>query len=174
MGEPLVNNSSTTSYAIAKSRDCEVLHELSRDAGLRSWKADDFRKAIAGGDEIWTARVEDEIAGYTHTRLITDEGQIKETSDVANIREYELLNLVVRHDLRRKGIAKGLYKRFRESRPDHVENVVFLEVRSQNEGAVALYLSLEFEIIGKRNNYYNRPSDDAFLMEHRFRNSICY
>ena len=39
-----------------------------------------------------------------------------------------------------------------------------LEVRVTNEKAISLYTSLGFEVAGRRKNYYEDNSEDAFIM----------
>ena len=41
---------------------------------------------------------------------------------------------------------------------------VTLEVRPSNHAAIALYEGFGFEVVGRRKNYYDKPSEDALLM----------
>ena len=42
---------------------------------------------------------------------------------------------------------------------------IFLEVRVSNEAALTLYGQAGFQIIDKRKNYYEKPKEDAYIME---------
>lgn len=76
--------------------------------------------------------------------------------------EAELYQICVHPDLRRRGIAAELLARFLESMKARGAAVCFLEVRSRNAPAIALYNSCGFDRISVRKNYYN--DDDAVIM----------
>ncbi len=77
--------------------------------------------------------------------------------------EWELDNVVVAPDFRRKGLATrlltALLTRARETNSERV----FLEVRESNQAARALYVRLGFEESGRRKFYYVDPQEDAVL-----------
>ena len=51
---------------------------------------------------------------------------------------------------------------------------VTLEVRPSNTAAIALYSAFGFESVGRRKNYYDKPSEDALLMtKYRKEGSPC-
>ena len=78
--------------------------------------------------------------------------------------EGEVFRIAIAPDLRRRGIGYRLLSDvIRRSREDGLE-FLFLEVRSQNEGARALYKILGFTEDGTRRAYYKNPTDDAVLM----------
>jgi ribosomal-protein-alanine N-acetyltransferase len=53
-----------------------------------------------------------------------------------------------------EGVARGV-------------TLAFLEVRPSNTRALALYESLSFQVIGRRNGYYFDTGEDALVMEAR-------
>jgi ribosomal-protein-alanine N-acetyltransferase len=75
--------------------------------------------------------------------------------------ERELLNIAVAPDFRRSGIAQGLWE---ASLRDFHGNI-FLEVRESNVAAIALYNSLNFKVISRRDNYYQAPAEAAIVMK---------
>lgn len=77
--------------------------------------------------------------------------------------EAELYRICVHTDMRRRGIAAELLGRFLGSMKSRGAAVCFLEVRSRNSPAIALYKSHGFEQIAVRKNYYN--DDDAVIMK---------
>ena len=80
--------------------------------------------------------------------------------------EAHLLNLCVRPESRRSGLAERLLEHLvREARIGRA-NRLFLEVRPSNEGAVALYRKAGFRVIGRRPGYYPAESgrEDAMVL----------
>ncbi len=76
--------------------------------------------------------------------------------------EAELYQICVHPDFRRRGIAAELLGRFLDSMKARGAAVCFLEVRSRNAPAIALYKSSGFEQISVRRGYYS--DDDAVIM----------
>ena len=80
--------------------------------------------------------------------------------------EAELLRLAVLPDERRRGIARALIAEGLERLVREDVQVCFLEVRLDNEPAVALYERLGFARIGRRSRYYRHGSDAlVFVLE---------
>ena len=73
--------------------------------------------------------------------------------------EAELLRLAVAPGERRRGVARALVTGGIERlRPAGIETC-FLEVRTNNDGAIAFYQELGFERVGRRPGYYRDGSD---------------
>jgi ribosomal-protein-alanine N-acetyltransferase len=80
--------------------------------------------------------------------------------------ESELLRLAVFPEQRRRGIARLLLEHgFERLRELEIE-VCFLEVREDNDGAIALYRDFGFEYAGRRRTYY-RDGTDALVLTRR-------
>lgn len=78
--------------------------------------------------------------------------------------EAEIYRIAVREDKRQRGIGYRLLSyALKTELGDGVESV-FLEVRSHNTAARALYTAYGFKEIGVRKNYYQNPTDDAIIM----------
>lgn len=92
--------------------------------------------------------VEDELAAFAFGRVVADEA--------------ELFQIGTRSDLRGQGIAKRLLERFHEEARKKGAAVCFLEVRSRNAAAIALYEKAGYERVSVRKDYY--PDDDALVM----------
>ncbi len=105
---------------------------------------------LLGSDSytIFSAERDGKVIGYAIFSHVLSEG--------------ELLRVAVSPEARRLGIGGRLITAFLE---DTSIEKLFLEVRSRNIGAIALYTSLGFNPIGKRRAYYKNPVDDALLME---------
>lgn len=77
--------------------------------------------------------------------------------------EWELENIIVAPEARRKGVAMQLVERLlAAARETHSESV-FLEVRESNLAARGLYRKLGFRQTGRRKSYYTNPLEDAVL-----------
>jgi ribosomal-protein-alanine acetyltransferase len=77
--------------------------------------------------------------------------------------EWELENIVVAEESRRRGVATRLLREFVDSARAKNANAIFLEVRQSNQSARALYRKLGFVETGSRKGYYVIPSEDAIL-----------
>ena len=88
------------------------------------------------------------VAGFVSVRAIGPE-------------EYEILNLAVAPEWRRRGVAHRLLSTWLEG----VSGDVFLEVRESNLGAQKFYKSLGFQQVTYRSNYYQDPPEAAIVMK---------
>ncbi|MDR3037826.1 MAG: ribosomal protein S18-alanine N-acetyltransferase [Candidatus Adiutrix sp.] len=77
--------------------------------------------------------------------------------------EIHLLNLAVRPEYRRRGLARRLLKAMLDLGRHAGAATVFLEVRPTNAEALALYHSFGFRVTGRRPKYYD-DGEDAHLM----------
>src|SRR5829696_7228176 len=78
--------------------------------------------------------------------------------------ELHINNVAVRSDYRRRGIGAALLTRVIEEARRRKANAAFLEVRSANQPAQALYEKKGFKAIARRPNYYSEPLEDAVVM----------
>ena len=115
------------------------------------WSEDAIRSLIVSEFSYSFVALRDgEMVGYFLGSCIVPEG--------------EVFRIAVSPLQRRRGIGYRLLSDvIRRGREDGLE-FFFLEVRSQNEGAKALYHTLGFTEDGTRRAYYKNPTDDAVLM----------
>lgn len=90
------------------------------------------------------------IVGYALGRVVADEA--------------ELLKICVLSEWRKQGIAEKMLVRLLGKMRENGAAACFLEVRSKNAPALALYEKLGFQKIALRRDYY--PDDDAVVMKH--------
>lgn len=90
------------------------------------------------------------IVGYALGRVVADEA--------------ELLKICVLSEWRKQGIAEKMLGRLLGKMRENGAAACFLEVRSKNAPALALYEKLGFQKIALRRDYY--PDDDAVVMKH--------
>lgn len=98
---------------------------------------------------------EDKAIGYVGLSAVLDEGYMG--------------NLAVVDEYRRKGIGRALMKELLRICKDKDFSFVTLEVRESNLPAINLYLSLGFERVGVRKNYYKEPTENALLLTKYFK-----
>lgn len=107
------------------------------------WSAELFWAELAGVGEsrdVAVISVDDEIVGYCSLRHVGSEGDIN------------TIAIATRHQ--GQGLGSQLYDWMRERAAEHGVRQLFLEVRSDNEAAKQMYVSLGFEEIDRRKDYY--------------------
>lgn len=113
------------------------------------WSADSLLEAASGGMRAWVAEFNGETSGVLIGRTAAG--------------EFEILNLAVSRDHRRRGIASLLLEAaLRWSRGAGTKRML-LEVRASNEAAIRLYARYNFTACGRRKQYYQNPPEDALL-----------
>lgn len=78
--------------------------------------------------------------------------------------ELHINNVAVRDSYRRMGIGEVLLSSVLEKSRSLGAKNAFLEVRSGNTAAQALYEKCGFKTIARRPNYYSEPREDALVM----------
>ncbi|MGK2935046.1 MAG: ribosomal protein S18-alanine N-acetyltransferase [Gemmatimonadaceae bacterium] len=79
--------------------------------------------------------------------------------------EAELLNLAVAGNSRRGGIGSSLLRSLLEVAARDGITTVYLEVRESNSAARGLYAAHGFVEVGRRRGYYQRPTEDALILQ---------
>lgn len=115
------------------------------------WSERDISDTITHeGAMCFTAAEGGHVVAYVIGRIIPPEGEIYRVAVVPERRQrgvgYRLLDYAMKTSR-----GKGL-------------ETAFLEVRSKNLPALALYRAYGFEKVGLRKGYYKNPDDDAIIM----------
>ncbi len=79
--------------------------------------------------------------------------------------EVHILNVAVRPDAQRRGLAGRLLDHIIEQARRSHARVLSLEVRVSNHAAVGLYRRFGFREVGRRPKYYADNGEDALLMD---------
>lgn len=79
--------------------------------------------------------------------------------------EAEILNLAVAADSRRDGVGSSLLRSLLEAAGRDGVTTVYLEVRESNAAARGLYAAHGFVDVGRRRRYYQRPEEDALILQ---------
>ena len=116
------------------------------------WTRGNFTDALGYGYSCRVDEQDGEICGYAILMPVIDEG--------------ELLTIGVAAAHQRKGLGRALLREMFDVARSRKLRRVFLEVRTSNEAAIALYRSAGFSQIGVRRNYYRNGnfSEDAMVM----------
>src|ERR1700733_4568421 len=83
--------------------------------------------------------------------------------------EWELENIVVAPEARRRGVGKQLLEALFAVARETNSDSIFLEVRESNVAARTLYKRSGFEQTGTRKSYYLEPSEKAILYRRTLR-----
>lgn len=124
------------------------LEEIERSCFPDPWDISVIRSEIASPlCDLIVEEADGRIIGFALAKTAADEA--------------ELYQLAVLPDYRRRGIARRLLHELYEAVQGRGAAMCFLEVRSGNGGAIALYESEGFERISVRRCYYG--DDDAII-----------
>ncbi len=139
----------------AKPSDLETLLALEQNAASAAhWPVATYQKLFDGNEADRVALVaerDQHVAGFIVAHTVAG--------------EWEIENVVVHADARRKGIASALLWTVLEYVRAEGPGRVFLEVRESNVAARRLYAVAGFRESGRRKGYYNNPAEDALILE---------
>lgn len=135
----------------ATKADLERINEIETEAFPQSaWTPSDFLRY-----QCLVAENDGKILGFLVSRQIAPEAD-------GHPAEYEIINLTVRSNARRRGVALALLQHEMQK-----PGTFFLEVRASNVAAKALYKKSGFRELGYRFNYYENPRETAIVMTTR-------
>jgi ribosomal-protein-alanine N-acetyltransferase len=128
------------------STDLDAVMEIERRSFPEPWTAGLFLHELkVPFSKTVLARRGDEIVGYICRWRIGD--------------EVHILNVAVRPEARVGGVGRALVSVVMDEAAASAAAVVTLEVRRENDAALALYRSFGFTERGVRRNYYARGAD---------------
>ena len=129
------------------------LLELEREVFTNPWSKEMFWTEFKSPDSFFSVLYDNNIpAGYCILRQITEE-------------EGQVFNIAVAPSSRRRKFGDALMRIALRDAEDAGIKSVFLEVRESNAPAIALYENHGFKRIGLRKGYYDKPDEDALVME---------
>lgn len=152
-------NSDEITIASMSEHDLLEVVEIEEQSGLSRWGWAAYYAELQGvnRDLMLIARpTQSSIIEYTP---IAGYIVARETAG-----ELHINNVAVRVEFRRRGIGCALLERVLEEARRRKANAAFLEVRSANHAAQALYEKSGFRAIARRANYYSEPQEDAVVM----------
>jgi ribosomal-protein-alanine N-acetyltransferase len=141
--------------------DLESVAALEAQIHAAPWTIGNFRDALAAGYAARVGEREGRIVAYGVLMLGPGEAQI--------------LNLSVVPEARRQGLGRELLRYFVDDARWLHAGQIFLEVRTSNVAAIALYETEGFAPVARRLAYYpgsgaDSPREDALVMRRSLRN----
>lgn len=124
--------------------------EIEKELFSAPWDEASLKSELENPLSLWLVALQgDRVAGYVGSQTV--------------LGESDMMNLAVRPEFRRQGLGRQLVNAliFELEEDSHC---LLLEVRQSNEGAIALYQGLGFRQVGRRPNYYKRPTEDALIL----------
>jgi len=133
--------------------DLPRIHRIELASYEYPWTPGNFADSIHAGYSMWVREAEGEVIGYYVM--------------MAAAGEAHLLNLTIAPMWRRHGLGRDLLEHCLECACDHHADKVFLEVRTSNTAAIALYHSSGFVDLAVRRGYYPARDgrEDALIMK---------
>ena len=147
----------------ATAADVPQIIELEQQCGTAAhWRPDQYQAIFAADQLHRIALVAGELGASPLQGFLI-------AASVAG--DWEIENLVVHENCRRKGVGASLVHAFLLQLPVARPASVLLEVRESNSPARRLYEKIGFIVDGRRHAYYRSPPEDAVL--YRLSLQIC-
>lgn len=136
----------------ATEADVDAIQTLERACFGQAWTREQYLNELADTRLTYSlvARERELVVAYASLQTFGDEAHIP--------------SVAVRPEYRRRGLGRRLVERLLRHAVERGVAEVWLEVRSRNEPAIALYEQRGFVTAGRRRNYYDEPLDDGLLM----------
>lgn len=138
---------------IRKMRETDLcrIAQIAAQSFGSPWSRQGFAEALPMENVCFLlAEEENAILGYGGLYMAADEG--------------EIINVAVCPDFRRQGVADLLLTELINEGHRNGVCRFFLEVRVSNEAAIRLYEKHGFQRQGIRRNFYQKPREDAYVM----------
>ena len=142
------------------AEDIPQVEQIERSLFSDAWSEQGFLDTLDSPYAIALAAVEtkgdtiekgqDRIIGYIIMYVSFEEGEIS--------------NVAVTETAQNQGIGSALLQAILEIGSEETVTRFILEVRVSNKPAIALYNKFEFEQIGIRRDFYEKPREDALIM----------
>ncbi|KVW94226.1 ribosomal protein S18-alanine N-acetyltransferase [Thiobacillus denitrificans] len=133
--------------------DLPRIHRIELASYEYPWSLGNFADSMSAGYSMWVREAEGEVIGYY--------------AMTAAAGEAHLLNLTIAPIWRHHGLGRDLLDHCLTCARDHKAESLFLEVRTSNTPAIALYHSSGFVDLAARRGYYPARDgrEDALIMK---------
>ena len=133
------------------AEDIGAVAELETNIFSMPWSAQGFADTLCMDDVLFLVACEGKtVLGYVGVYCTADEG--------------EITNVAVAQSARRRGIGGALLDALVEKLAQKRIFRIFLEVHISNNRAIGLYEQKGFSVAGTRKNFYEKPTEDAYVM----------
>lgn len=137
---------------LAYKEDIRGMYAIEKSSFATPWSIDAFAENFFNNCSIYVlAEYEGRIIGFGGMQVILDEAHV--------------MNVAVHGSKRRLGAATKMMELMFITAEKRGAKEMFLEVRSSNEPAKALYEKLGFKKLGVRKKYYSDNGEDAVIMK---------
>lgn len=135
----------------ALASDVGAIYDIGQECFSDAWREETVKNDMARPHSLYfVAEEAGTILGYACYWYVLDESQ--------------LVNIGVRKDARRRGIAACLVEAGLAAAAGHGMRSMYLEVRVSNLPAQALYRSFGFAVKALRRGVYEMPHEDGYIM----------
>lgn len=142
-GEPLIRE--------AAAKDAHAIYEIGTECFTDAWHEETVAADLSKPHSAYLVAVkEGAVVGYACSWYVVDEAQ--------------LVNIGVSKKERRRGIADSLMKALLAEAKMRGMASIYLEVRTSNVAAQALYRKYGFTVKALRKGVYDLPKEDGFIM----------
>ena len=136
---------------LMEKSDIPQLAALEKQCFSDPWSVSAFEYELNNPLSLWLVAAEgDTVAGYVGSQTVIDES--------------DMMNIAVRPDFRRQGIAENLIESLIIMLNTRQSKSLTLEVRVSNTPAIRLYEKMGFIQVGRRPGYYRNPREDAYIL----------
>lgn len=116
-------------------------------------------------EEIELTIVQNEILSSNYIVMVAEnESVVSFLSAMVSVDACDIIMVATKKDYRKMGFAQGLFDELKKELKNKNISQIFLEVRQNNDNAIALYKKLGFVEIGRRKKYYQNTFD-ALVMK---------
>ena len=133
-----------------KQGDERDIAELEKECFSSPWSQNSILDSAKNDTDFFVCCENEKIVGYAGIQIVLDEGYVTNVAVTGSHRGNgiggRLVDTLIRH-----GQEKNL-------------SFISLEVRSSNFSAISLYSKRGFIEVGKRKNFYEKPTEDAIIM----------
>lgn len=130
--------------------DIKEIAELEKECFSEPWSENSLRDELTNETaRFYVLRDSEKLLGYIGANNICN--------------EVYITNVAVNSKCRGKGYGKILVKHLIKQSEAERAFFITLEVRKSNENAIKLYEKCGFKLIGKRKNFYSKPTEDALI-----------
>ena len=125
--------------------------EIEKNCFSKPWSISAIEAELSNPNaHFFVLTTDDNIVGYGGMHIILDEAYIA--------------NIAVLPQFRKNGFGKAITTQLINNAINNNCEFSSLEVRPSNTNAVNMYITLGFEEVGRRKNFYSSPTEDGLIM----------